>query len=76
MDDTTALPSYITTVLGVLGSFIGGYLLKTGLVTADQLPALGGAALTIGMVAWRLYAKRHAREALKAAIAAPAGEAR
>lgn len=70
------LPSYLTTVLAVFGSLVSGYLLKTGLVTADQLPILGSAALTIAIVIWRLYAKWHARAALVAAIAAPAGRAK
>lgn len=74
--DETKLPSYATTVLGMAGGVAGGYLLKTGIVTADQLPALGGGAMVVLTLAWRLYAKWHARQALKAAIAAPAGQAR
>lgn len=75
MDDVK-LPSYVTTVLAIIGSALGGYLLKTGLVTADQLPALGGAALVVIAVVWRVISKAQQRAALKSAIAAPAGLAK
>lgn len=69
------LPSYLTSLLAVIGSFIGGLLVSKGYFTAEQLPQLGGAALAVVIAVWRLYAKSVHRAALAAAVAAPAGRA-
>lgn len=75
MDEDIKLPGYITTLLAIIGSFLSGFLLKTGFVTAEQLPQLGSAAGVFAIILWRLYAKRTQRVKLVDAIAAPAGKA-
>lgn len=76
MHEDVKLPGYITSVLAIIGGFVGGWLVKTGLLTTDQLPEAGGAALVGVTIIWRLYAKRVNRKALLDAVAAPAGKAK
>lgn len=72
----SALPSYATSLLRSLLGFLGGFLVSNGLVTAEQVPELVGAGMVAASVAWGLIQKHNAHKALKAAIDAPAGQAR
>lgn len=43
-------------------SAAGGYLVAKGLVSADQLPEIVGAVITLGAAAWGIYSKRKPAE--------------
>ena len=43
-------------------SAVGGYLVAKGLVSADQLPEIVGAIITIGSAAWGVMSKKKASE--------------
>ena len=76
MDNETpnALPSYLTSLLRTLGGLLGGYLIGKGYITAEQAPEIGGGVLAVAVAVWGLVSKYRSHKALKAAIAAPAGQ--
>lgn len=69
------MPSYVTSLLRVLGGVIGGWLIAKGYITADQAPEIGGAVLTLVASGWAITHTASTRAALTSAIAAPASKA-
>jgi hypothetical protein len=75
-NNPSALPGYISTLLKTGLGFVGGVLVSKGLITAEQATELTGAAILVIGVVYGLIAQHGAHTALKAAIAAPAGQAK
>lgn len=77
MDNTVSpIPSYLTTLLRVAGSVVGGWLLGKGYFTSEQLAQLGGGAMVAAVAVWGLISSHSKTKKLNAAIDAPAGFAK
>ena len=76
MNDTPNLPGFITPMIRQVLALAFGVLIGKGVFTADQAEAVIGGLLALLPVAWALFSRHATREALKDAIAAPAGMAR
>ena len=71
----SALPAQMQGQLRAGLAFVGGILVSKGLIAADQVPALVGFGTLAAGALWSWWSHRQANKALKAAIAAPAGQA-
>jgi hypothetical protein len=47
-------------IVRALAAAIGGYFVGQGLVDAETVTTIGGAAATLAVAAWSIYAKRKA----------------
>ena len=45
-------------IVRALAAAIGGYFVGQGLVDAETVTTIGGAAATLAVAAWSIYAKR------------------
>ena len=70
----SSVPAYIATTVRTLLAVGGGYLIAKGVFTAEQLTAIVGGLVPLGVWVWAMIQKHNANKALKAAILAPAGE--
>lgn len=71
--NVSAIPSYITTALRVVGATVGGYLVGKGYFTAEQAAQVGGGLMVLATTAWALYSAHAKTKKLNEAIQAPAG---
>lgn len=77
MGDQTvsAIPSYVTTILGQAGAWLAAILMTRGVASAEMNDVIIGAVVAIGTLAWRLVSAHLKTKKLNAAIAAPSGQA-
>jgi hypothetical protein len=71
----SAIPANIASILRVVGSFIGGYLLSKGYLTGEQLAQIGGVALPVVAILWSLIKNHNTTKTIQKAIDAPTGSA-
>lgn len=72
----SAIPAYAAGLLRQGISMLAGYLVAKGVVSQEQAPEIVGGGLVVISAAWSWYQKASAQRHLKAAIAAPAGQAK
>lgn len=74
-DAPSALPAYVASIVRTVAGPIGGYLIGKGYLTADQAPEVAGLLVVLATGIWSFVQKVNAHKALKAAVAAPSGQA-
>lgn len=67
------LPKQIASVLRHGLTFLGGFLLSKGYITAEIVPQFIAGGLALSALGWSIVQQVNSHKALKDAVAAPAG---